>query len=68
MITLGRALDTGGAYDVPDWYYLIRAARYLGVPPWELAERPIYWMEWANIAQNAEIDVQNRQQARANGG
>ena len=38
----------------PDWYPLIRAARYLGVAPWELAKQPITWREWASIAQSAE--------------
>lgn len=39
---------------MPEWYPLIRAARYLGVPPWELAQQPRQWMEWAHIAQAAE--------------
>lgn len=51
--------------EVPDWYLLIRAARYLGVPPWVLADQPLYWMEWANIAQNAENEAQNELQKRA---
>lgn len=65
---LRRAIITDGAVGaVPDWYLLIRAARYLGVPPWVLAEAPIYWMEWATIAQNAENEAQNELQRRANG-
>ena len=26
----------------------------MGVPPWELAERPLAWREWALIARGAE--------------
>jgi hypothetical protein len=33
---------------------LIAAARYLGVSPWELAERPIAWQEMALMARRAE--------------
>jgi len=39
---------------MPDWYPLIRAARYLGVAPWELATQPIAWQDWALMAENAE--------------
>lgn len=42
---------------MPEWYPLIRAARYLGVAPWELAQQPRQWMDWANIAQNAEAEA-----------
>ena len=38
----------------PDYYPLIRAARYLGVPPWELADRPRVWLEWALTCKAAE--------------
>lgn len=39
---------------MPEWYPLIRAARYLGVAPWELQAQPIAWQEWALMAENAE--------------
>jgi hypothetical protein len=39
---------------VPEWYSLIRAARYLGVPPWDLAMKPIWWMHVALAAEAAE--------------
>jgi hypothetical protein len=29
---------------VPEDYLLFRAARWLGVAPWELAEREVFWM------------------------
>jgi hypothetical protein len=41
----------------PEWYKLIRAARYLGVPPWELAGQPVWWMELAIIAEEAEAEM-----------
>jgi hypothetical protein len=33
---------------------LVRAARYLGVPPWELERRSIAWRDRALIAESAE--------------
>ena len=40
---------------VPDWYGPVRAARYLGVPVWELLE-PTHtpWIDVALAAQSAE--------------
>ena len=40
---------------MPEWYPLMRAARWLGVKPWELAEQPQIWQERALLAENAEI-------------
>jgi hypothetical protein len=42
---------------VPDWYGLVRAARYLGVTPWALLEQPLAWQAWATIAENAELEA-----------
>ena len=42
---------------VPDWYPLIRAARYLGVPPWELAKQPSMWMTLALMSEKAEVEA-----------
>lgn len=44
---------------MPEWYPLIKAARYLGVAPWELAERSAWWMNIAIDAQMAEAGAQN---------
>lgn len=44
---------------VPDWYPLIRAARYLGVAPWDLARQPVWWREIALQAERAEIEGNN---------
>jgi hypothetical protein len=40
--------------ELPQWYLLIRAARFLGVPPWELADKPLTWYYWALAAESAE--------------
>jgi hypothetical protein len=44
---------------MPDWYPLARAARYWGVPPWELYEQPLYWQVWALTAEAAENEAQD---------
>ncbi len=49
----------------PDYYALIKAANYLGVPPWELAERPAYWQEWANDCQWLDNDLEKERDKRA---
>lgn len=33
------------------------AARYLGVPPWELYEQPMCWLHWAVTASSAEAEA-----------
>ncbi len=43
---------------MPEYYGLIRAARYLGVPPWELAEQPIFWQDAALLVEGAELEAQ----------
>jgi hypothetical protein len=40
--------------EVPMWYSVIQAARYLGVPPWDLADKPVWWMRVALAAQSVE--------------
>lgn len=39
---------------MPEHYPLIRAARYLGVAPWDLAARSSIWRQWAIEAEQAE--------------
>jgi hypothetical protein len=34
------------------------AARYLGVAPWDLAEQPRVWMDWALMARAAEAKAE----------
>ena len=54
---------------LPDWYPLMRAARYLGVAPWELLRQPSAWVSWALLAERVEGEVQEelaqREQAHA---
>jgi hypothetical protein len=47
------------------WYRLIRAAKYLGVPPWELAEQPIWWLNAALDAENIDAAVEQEMMKRA---
>jgi len=51
---------------MPDWYPLLKAAKYLGVAPWELAEQSIWWRDIALKAMSAEARfqeyLQNKQQ------
>lgn len=44
--------------ECPEWYALIRAARYLSVSPWELAEKPFVWRDWALEAEASEAEAQ----------
>lgn len=53
---------------MPDWYPLLRAARYLGVPPWDLLEQASVWMRWAITAEGAENEAQAELAKRANEG
>lgn len=47
---------------MPQWYILIRAARYLGVAPWEMMDQPKVWIEWALAAESAENHAMQQQQ------
>lgn len=49
----------------PDWYLLLRAARYLGVAPWDLAEKPAIWRDWALIAESEEISAEAERAKRS---
>jgi hypothetical protein len=44
----------------PEWWGLIQASRYLRVPPWDLAQKPVWWMRIGLAAMKAEQDEQNR--------
>jgi len=61
---LTRALRTDGLFgEVPNWYRVIKAARYLGVAPWDLATRPNWWLEVALASQDAEAKARAAKQA-----
>lgn len=53
--------------EMHDWYVLIRAAKYLGVAPWELAEKPIAWMNWALAAEDIDDSLEREMAKRARG-
>jgi hypothetical protein len=38
----------------PDFHLLFRAAKFLGVPPWELAAQSQAWLEWTLIEMQME--------------
>jgi hypothetical protein len=50
--------------EVPLWYRVIRAARYLKVAPWELYERSAFWLHAAEAAQSVEQDAERRASER----
>lgn len=52
--------------EVPEWYLLVRAARYLGVEPWALENQPTYWMNRALTAESAEQRAEAILQREAN--
>jgi hypothetical protein len=51
---------------LPEDYPLFRAAKYLGVAPWVLAEQNIFWQERAlffqSVEQEAEAELAKRGQ------
>jgi len=50
---------------MPDWYPLLRAAKYLNVPPWELLDQPLFWREKALIAERVDAEVEAEMTRRA---
>ena len=51
--------------EVPEWYELITAAKYLGVAPWDLLEQPLIWQEGAHKAEMAEYEARKQREASA---
>ena len=49
---------------VPDWYPVLRAAKYLGVAPWALLEQPGDWLQVALDAEAAEHEAERTYYAR----
>jgi len=41
----------------PDYYLLIKAARYLRVEVWELAKQPTFWRDAALLCERAEAEA-----------
>jgi hypothetical protein len=50
-----------------DWYPVLRAAKYLGVAPWDLLEQNPLWVQWALDAETAENKTQENQRIRVKG-
>lgn len=44
--------------EAPTWYRVVKAAKYLGVPPWELAQQPMAWVRMAEESQSAEAHAE----------
>lgn len=49
------------------WYRVIRGGKFLGVPPWELAEAPLFWLQAAEAAQGAEHAAEQARAKRSSG-
>lgn len=52
--------------ELPWWYQVIRAARVLGVAPWELMDRPVAWVHWALKAESVEAHAHGELRKQAN--
>lgn len=46
----------------PAWYHLIQAAKYLGVAPWDLLERPQAWQGLAVSAMKSEAYAEKQKE------
>ena len=53
-----RQVFRGFGGSAPEWYGLLRAAKYLGVAPWDLNRQPLVWRLWAHEAEGAEAAAQ----------
>lgn len=56
---------------MPDWYAVVRAARYLRVAPWDLLAQPSAWLHWALTAETAENEAEEaraKQREQQSGG
>lgn len=59
--------------DLFEPYVFLRAAKYLGVDPWDLLARMVqpprdgwFWLMWAQVAETAEARAQAYDAERAN--
>lgn len=49
---LAKHVETDGAFgEIPEWWNVVQAARYLGVAPWDLLAQPTIWTHIALAAQ-----------------
>lgn len=56
-------LSEGKRGAAPDYAALLLAARDLHCPPWELAERPLFWQQW-NATVNRAINRADERRAQ----
>lgn len=49
---------------IPNEYRLFRAARYTGVPPWELEQVSSYWMNTAQAFESIEAEAERKLRER----
>jgi hypothetical protein len=64
---LGRFLATDGLMgEYPFDYVVVKAAKYLGVAPWDLIKQPLFWRQRALMFMRAEAS--GRKQKEAHGG
>lgn len=59
-------------YDPPDAglvqvLTLVKAARWQGVAPWELAAQPAWWLDIIQTAMDVEQAVHEKQRSKADG-
>jgi hypothetical protein len=60
-----RYLRTNGAVGyIPSWYRVIRAAKYAGVAPWELAEQHGFWLSAIEETMLVESKAEREKGAR----
>ena len=50
-------MTDGAVGEAPEAYWLIKAARYLRVAPWELASQPLIWFDLGLATARAEADA-----------
>lgn len=48
----------------PTWYRVVKAARYLRMTPPEVAKMPLFWVEAAEAAQDAEATAEAEHRKR----
>lgn len=46
------------------WFRVVKAAKYLGVSPWELVDQPVYWLNAAEDAQDIEAHADKIEQSK----
>lgn len=59
-------MTDGKVGEPPTWYRTVRAAKFLGVAPWDLEQQSMFWVHAAETAQSVEAEVQKAANARGN--